>query len=104
MATAGSATDQKAAGCMEYERSLKSTFRSTSMRMTVIAVTLWGLIRFERSRSWANTHKSPMLKIATRPIFVPIAICILRRKGMGNSIMIRSVIMLKMPIVTNATL
>jgi len=49
MATAGSATDQKAAWYMEYERSVKLTCRRTSMRMIVIAVTLQSVVRFERS-------------------------------------------------------
>lgn len=40
MATAGSATNQKAASCIEYERSVKSTFRSTSIQIMVVAVTL----------------------------------------------------------------
>lgn len=42
MAMAGSATDQKAASCMEKERSAKSTWRRTLMRIMVMAVTLVG--------------------------------------------------------------
>ena len=61
-------------------------------------------VRLERSGSWRSSYKSPMLKIAARLVLVPIAICILRRKGIGNSMIIRSVIVLNMPIVTKATL